>query len=424
VLIFFHSELPRIGSTALKRGPFGSSLKKEFFVSKGYKVYEQQNAINDDNNLGGYYIDESKYKELKAFSIHPGDYIVSCSGTIGKISILPEDTEPGIINQALLRIRIDERIITHSFFQYFFKSMYLQSKILVDSRGTGMKNLAGVKELRIINLFLPPLPEQRVIVSKIEQLFSDLDNGIENFEKAQEQLKRYRQAVLKKAFEGKLVPNEAELARTEGKDYEPADELMVRILKERREKWNGKGKYKEPSVPDISGLQELPVGWGWGIIKAISEIIMGQSPPGKSYNIKGAGVPLINGPVEFGPNPFSKTNRAKFTTAPTKMCKENDLILCVRGSTTGRMNIAGFDACIGRGVAAIRGFIDQWYLNYYIHFNEKNFLNMGTGSTFPNISSNQVAEYFIPLPPLTEQRRIVVEVENRLLVCDKLKRIR
>lgn len=169
-------------------------------------------------------------------------------------------------------------------------------------------------------------------------------------------------------------------------------------------------------------MPNLPEGWRWATIGAVSEIIMGQSPPGESYNITGAGVPLINGPVEFGPNPFSKTIRAKFTTAPTKMCKENDLILCVRGSTTGRMNIAGFDACIGRGVAAIRGFIDQWYLNYYIHFNEKKFLDMGTGSTFPNISSNQVAEYLIPLPPLAEQRRIVAEVERRLSVADRVER--
>ena len=267
---------------------------------------------------------------------------------------------------------------------------------------------------------LPPLSEQEAIVSKIEQLFSDLDNGIENFKKAQEQLKFYRKAVLKNACEGKLVPIEAELARSEGRDYEPADVLLARILEERREKWDSKGKYKEPVTPDTNGLAELPEGWGWATIGAASEIIMGQSPPGESYNVTGLGTPLINGPVEFGPNPFSKTIKAKFTTAPKKMCKEDDLILCVRGSTTGRMNISGFDACIGRGVAAIKGFINQWYLNYYIHFNQKNFFNMGTGTTFPNINSNHIAEYPIPLPPLIEQQRIVTEVEHRLSICDKM----
>jgi type I restriction enzyme S subunit len=110
---------------------------------------------------------------------------------------------------------------------------------------------------------LPPLPEQRAIVSKIEQLFSDLDNGIENCKKAQAQLKHYRQSVLKAACEGRLVPTEAELARAEGRDYEAADVLLARILKERREKWNGKGKFKEPDVPDTNGLPELPDGWCW-----------------------------------------------------------------------------------------------------------------------------------------------------------------
>lgn len=271
-----------------------------------------------------------------------------------------------------------------------------------------------------ISFGMPPLPEQRAIVFKIEQLFSDLDNGIENFKKAQAQLKLYRQSVLKAACEGKLVQTEAELARAEGREYEKADVLLARILKERREKRNGKGKFKEAVVLDTNELPTLPEGWGRTTIGAVSEIIMGQSPPGESYNLTGLGVALINGPVEFGPNPFSKTIKAKFTTAPTKMCKENDLILCVRGSTTGRMNISGFDACIGRGVAAIKGFINQWYLNYYIHFNQKNFLGMGTGTTFPNISSNQIAEYSIPLPPLAEQHRIVAEVERRLSVCDKM----
>ncbi len=77
---------------------------------------------------------------------------------------------------------------------------------------------------------------------------------------------------------------------------------------------------------------------------------MGQSPPGDTYNENNEGVPLINGPVEFGPDPFSETIIGKFTTAPSKMCKKGDLLICVRGATTGRTNIAGFDACIGRGV--------------------------------------------------------------------------
>ena len=164
----------------------------------------------------------------------------------------------GVLGSTLMKINFPG--IENHFAYYFLKSKYLE--INSKPKGTGTPH---VNPELLWNYIFPiaPLPEQQAIVSKIEQLFSDLDNGIENFKKAQEQLKRYRQSVLKAACEGKLVPTEAELTRAEGRDYEPADVLLARILKERREKWNGKGKYKEPAAPDTSGLLDLPGGWGW-----------------------------------------------------------------------------------------------------------------------------------------------------------------
>ena len=151
----------------------------------------------------------------------------------------------------------------------------------------------------------------------------------------------------------------------------------------------------------------------WPMIQLdeICEIIMGQSPPGETYNTDGEGVPLINGPVEFGPEPFSKTIVNQYTTAPRKMCKENDLILCVRGSTTGRMNIAGYSGCIGRGVAAIRSENSQLWVNYVINFSREKIYHLGAGSTFPNVTSKDLAELQIPLPPLETQQQIVAEFE-------------
>jgi type I restriction enzyme, S subunit len=162
----------------------------------------------------------------------------------------------------------------------------------------------------------------------------------------------------------------------------------------------------------------LPSNWVYASLDEISEIIMGQSPPGETYNIEGIGYPLINGPVEFGPTPFSKTIKSKFTTDPKKWCNENDLILCVRGSTTGRMNIAGFDSSIGRGVAAIRSKINQNYLNYFIHSTEGFIFNLGTGSTFPNVTIKNLEELIIPIPPLSEQHRIVTKIEELLTQLD------
>lgn len=139
----------------------------------------------------------------------------------------------------------------------------------------------------------------------------------------------------------------------------------------------------------------------------VCEIIMGQSPDGDSYNTTGNGVPLINGPVEFSADSFGKTIRSKFSTEPTKFCKEGDLILCVRGSTTGRMNIAGFDACIGRGVAAVRAKQFQPWINHFISSIREVIHDKGTGATFPNVSGAMLADFELAIPPLPEQQRIV-----------------
>lgn len=149
-----------------------------------------------------------------------------------------------------------------------------------------------------------------------------------------------------------------------------------------------------------------PSHWRVVPLGEVAEIVMGNSPPGESYNLTGQGMPLINGPVEFSEGALGLTKRTKFTTAPTKECVEGDLLLCVRGSTTGRTNIASFNACIGRGVAAIRSNEYQPYLNQFITTQREQIFASGNGSTFPSITADQLAAIKVPLPPLPEQRRI------------------
>ncbi len=116
------------------------------------------------------------------------------------------------------------------------------------------------KPMRKIPLLIPPLPEQHRIVEAIENYFSRLDKAVEALERVKANLKRYRASVLKSAVEGRLVPTEAELAKAESRDYEPASVLLERILKERRKKWEeagGRGKYKAPAAPDAYRLGNL-----------------------------------------------------------------------------------------------------------------------------------------------------------------------
>jgi len=141
-------------------------------------------------------------------------------------------------------------------------------------------------------------------------------------------------------------------------------------------------------------------------------IIMGQSPPGDSYNKEHAGVPLLNGPTEFGPiHPTEK----QWTTAPTKLCEPGDALFCVRGATAGRLNVADKTYCLGRGLAAIRGKPGKFDAGFLLHILRNGYAKFqarGVGSTFINISSEELSQFEVPALPLTEQRRIA-EVLDR-----------
>jgi len=190
---------------SIKRGPFGSAIKKAFFVQKGYKVYEQQNAIYNNHKLGNYYINEEKYNELIDFTVKPCDFIISCSGTIGKIAQIPESAKKGIINQALLKITIDNKLVLSKYFLYLFKSDVFQKMFLKDIRGTAMKNIASVEDLKLIPVALPPLHEQTTIVEEIESRLSVAEEIEETIDINLKRTERLRQAILKKAFSGKLI---------------------------------------------------------------------------------------------------------------------------------------------------------------------------------------------------------------------------
>ena len=104
---------------AIKRGPFGGSLKKQDFVEEGYLVYEQKHAIHEDFEYEKYYITKKKYEDMIAFKVIPGDLIVSCSGTLGRIAEVPNNAPEGIINQALLKLSLDQTIMKNKFFVYY-----------------------------------------------------------------------------------------------------------------------------------------------------------------------------------------------------------------------------------------------------------------------------------------------------------------
>ena len=154
--------------SSIVRGPFGSALKKEFFVlpdDTTYKVYEQKHAIQKDANIGNYYVTADKFKELSRFEVKAGDIIMSCSGTIGELFIIPSNAEKGLMNQALLKFTLND-CICKDYFLFLMESVKKNFTI----RGTGLQNIGSVKIIKAMKFGLPTLPLQHLFAQRIEQI--------------------------------------------------------------------------------------------------------------------------------------------------------------------------------------------------------------------------------------------------------------
>jgi type I restriction enzyme S subunit len=161
-------------NNALKAGPFGSALKKEFYVANGYKIYGQEQVIGGDPFYGDYYIDENKFAELESCSVAPGDILVSLVGTIGKVLVLPDGVEPGIINPRLIKLSLEPSLAYPHFIKILLGSPYAEEFFDEKSHG-GTMSILNLSILRELPIPLPPLAEQRRIVAKVDQLTASVD---------------------------------------------------------------------------------------------------------------------------------------------------------------------------------------------------------------------------------------------------------
>lgn len=201
-----------------KRGPFGSSLRKADFVSSGYKVYEQYCPINDDCSFARYFITEEKYLSMKSFAVQAGDFLISCSGvTLGRITQVPAQFEPGIINQALLRVRIGDHLLAPEYFKLLFRSPYFQRKIFENSTGSAIPNVKGVKELKAIHIPVPPLAEQKRIVSKVTELLSRCDALEAKLTQAESASTQLLSVTIRDRLVAELIPGKPCLSSLETK---------------------------------------------------------------------------------------------------------------------------------------------------------------------------------------------------------------
>jgi len=164
---------------------------------------------------------------------------------------------------------------------------------------------------------------------------------------------------------------------------------------------------------------ELPKGWTKSELgdSSISEIIMGQSPPGSTYNKGKNGLPFFQGKKDFGEKFPTPT---VWCSIPKRLAEKGDILLSVR-APVGKINWANEKCCIGRGLSAIRPNIESGFVYYFLKSIEINLSGSGAGSTFNAINKNELYKISISVPPLNEQKRIVSKIEELFSKIDSTK---
>ena len=197
------TELLKNSSSAMKIGPFGSALKKEYFVEEGIKVYAQENAFTGDFSMGDYYITEDKYKELKSCELYPGDLVISMMGTIGACAIFPKNAEKGIMNSHLLRLQFNNEVIPEYIMYLLRDSVLIRKQIDRLSVGSIMSGLSSSVVKKLV-FPIPKLAEQKRIVEYLDSI----DRLITLHQRKCEEMKILKKYMLQKMFpqNGQLVP--------------------------------------------------------------------------------------------------------------------------------------------------------------------------------------------------------------------------
>jgi type I restriction enzyme S subunit len=187
---------------SIKRGPFGGALKKEIFVEDGYLVYEQFHALNNDFTFERYYINEAKFQELKGFEVKPGDIIISCSGVyLGKLAVVPQGAKRGIINQALLKLTVDQNKMRNDFFIFHFTHKNFKDKYFEANRGAGIPNFPPMEDFKRFQFISPPIFLQTQFAERIQLIEAQKQQAQASLQKAEELFN----SLLQRAFKGELV---------------------------------------------------------------------------------------------------------------------------------------------------------------------------------------------------------------------------
>ena len=357
---------------------------------------------------------------------------------VGKTAYINRDQKWAYSNH-MTRLRGFDDGIDPKWIAYWLSALQTFGYFQLHCRNHVNQASIGVSFLEDLSVPLPSLEEQRDIVAKIEELFSNLDAGVDGLQTAQKQLERYRLSVLQAAVEGRLTAQ----WRQENPDVEPAEELLERILEERREQWeehyrwsryDSKGKeppkgwksrYKEreaAKLPDTA--LQLPDTWTWISADKIGRVETGSTPKTSVEEYYGGEHPFYRpGDLEAGINTRTaeRTLTEKGLAEARPLPERSTLITCI-GATIGKTGLIHTRGASNQQINAIipAPSVNNEYLFYVAEspFFQTLIKTRASATTMPILNKGRTQKLPIPLPPLAEQKQIVAEIERLLSVAE------
>ncbi|HKZ94938.1 MAG TPA: restriction endonuclease subunit S [Candidatus Bathyarchaeia archaeon] len=350
------------------------------------------------------------------------DVLITKSGTIGRTAVV-RTNRPFSLFVSVALIKPFKAYIDSDFIAFSLRNYINNISIEQSVKGGVIKNL-HIEDLKEIVLPLCPLPEQCRIVAKVEELFTNLDAGVESLKKVKMQLKRYRQAVLKYAFEGKLTE---EWRKTHKDEIEPASVLLERIKEERRK--NAEGKYEEMPSIDTYHLPKLPETWVWTTISEFETFIgSGITPRGGKKVYVDEGIPFIRS-QNVHPDGLRLKDIAYVTPQMHEEMKRtkthpSDVLLNITGASIGRSTYIPerlTEANVNQHVCIIRTgwWLVSPYLSSFLNsaYGQDQIFSTESGVTRQGLNYGQVRSLKIPLAPLLEQKIVAAKIEEAFSIA-------
>jgi type I restriction enzyme S subunit len=365
-------------------------------------------------------------QEYADYGLHEGDLLVNRVNSrelVGKAAVIPASLEPSVFESKNIRVRLDTSKALPKFINY---QLFARGSKHFANNAQQVVGMASISQGQLSDfpIVLTGIDEQREIVDELEKQFSRLDEAVANLQRVKANLKRYKASVLKAAVEGRLVETEATLARREGRTYETGEQLLQRILEERRAKWNGKGKYAEPESTNVPNLSELPEGWTWASAVQVCERVVDCHNKTAPYT--STGIPLIRTTnIKDGRLLLEDT---RYVDQPTyefwsRRCPpEPGDVLFTREAPMGEAGIIppGVKLCLGQRTMLMRpspAISSSFLLSALLSPIVKDLIDrVAVGSGVKHLRVGDVERLPVPLPPVAEQTRIVAEVDRHLSI--------